>query len=91
MFQDAKQKPLQDVSELSDEQLTMVTGSGKKRNPGSIKTEELAKDLLDAGFTPRPAKKGAHVYWAHASLPGQVIALDIPPQSNPAVSTGHRT
>ena len=76
MFQDAKQKPLQDVSELSDEQLTRVTGSGKKKNPGSIKTEELAKDLLDAGFTPRPAKTGAHVHWAHASLPGQVITLD---------------
>jgi predicted RNA binding protein YcfA (HicA-like mRNA interferase family) len=76
MFQDAKQKPLQDVSELSNEQLTMVTGSGKKKNPGSIKSKDLSRQLDNAGFTPRPAKTGSHVYWAHASLPGQVIALD---------------
>ena len=76
MFHDAKQKPLQDVSELSDEQLAMVTGSGKNKNPGSKKTQELADSLLDAGFTPKPAKTGSHVYWIHASLPGQSITLD---------------
>jgi predicted RNA binding protein YcfA (HicA-like mRNA interferase family) len=76
MFQDAKQKPLQDFSELSDEQLTMVTGSGKQKTSGSITNKDLSKQLENAGFTPRPATRGSHVRWTHPTFPSAVVTLD---------------
>lgn len=66
----------QDILELPDEELAMVTGrGGGSRNQGTIKTKDLAKDLKDAGFTARPAKSGSHVIWTHDALPGHNVTL----------------
>jgi tRNA U34 5-carboxymethylaminomethyl modifying enzyme MnmG/GidA len=66
-----------DIIELSDEELATVTGRGHNRNgkDKTIKTKDLANDLLNAGFNARPAKTGSHVVWTHETLPGQNIIL----------------
>jgi predicted RNA binding protein YcfA (HicA-like mRNA interferase family) len=63
------------IVELSEEELTSVTGTGVNgMGKGSKSILDLKKQLADAGFTQQRAKTGSHSIWKHPS--GTIISLN---------------